>query len=104
MGKLRFCKDYSILSKTSTKDMYGRENIVFVENGSIKGYLYNSVSYRDIQAYGDLAKSTYKIMSEEKAEIYSNGNNITSYPSVAIILCSGCIYYSTSNNGVLDNQ
>ena len=74
MGKLRFCKDYSILSKTTTKDMYGRENVEFVENGSIKGYLYNSVSYRDIQAYGDLAKSTYKIMSEQKAEIYSNGN------------------------------
>ena len=75
MGKLRYCKDYSILSKISTKDMYGRENIEFVENGSIRGYLYNSVSYRDIQAYGDLAKSTYKIMSEQKAEIYSNGNN-----------------------------
>lgn len=74
MSKLRFCKDYFILSKTKTKDMYGRENVEFVENGSIKGYLYNSVSYRDIQAYGDLAKSTYKIMSEQKAEIHSDGN------------------------------
>ena len=71
MGKLRNCKDYSIVNKVTTKDMYGRDSVSWQEVGTIKGYMYNANSYRDIQAYGDKAKYTYKIMSEQKAkEVY----------------------------------